>query len=92
VQGFNWPPGPVSIYLVPESQRPLLDGGDASVLYALAETTALSAGMFTVNAVIPTELLTDVGLSGGTTAPGTYVIAARGAGGSAVGVTTLTIR
>jgi hypothetical protein len=93
VQGYNWTPGPISIFLVPESERTRLDSGDASVLYLLGESTALSSGMFGANVLIPAELTPEGGASGTmSTAPGRYLVAAKGANGLRVGVAILTVR
>jgi hypothetical protein len=92
VQGFNWQPGPITVYLVPESERVRLDAADPGVLFVLGESDATATGMFTVNLVVPPELSSEDGARRITVGPGRYAVAARGADGLRVAVTTLTIR
>ena len=40
VQGFNWQRGPITVYLVPESQRANVESGSNAELYVLGESRA----------------------------------------------------
>ena len=91
VQGFNWQRGPITVYLVPESERANLKSRSTAELYVLGESNATSTGMFNVNILLPAELANEAGDRRISVAPGRYVVAARGVDGLRVGA-VLTVR
>jgi len=91
VQGFNWQRGPITVYLVPESQRANVESGSTAELYVLGEASATSTGMFNVNILLPANLVNEAADRRISLAPGRYVVAAKGVDGLRVGA-VLTVR
>ena len=91
VQGFNWQRGPITVYLVPESQRANVESGSTAELYVLGESSATSTGMFNVNILLPADLANEAADRRISVAPGRYVVAAKGVDGLRVGA-VLTVR